>query len=147
MKAKGAVGTPAEYIAAIEDPARRADIAAIDVLIRETVPDLAPHVDGAMLGYGRYRYRYPTGNGGEAAVVGLASNVRYISLYLLGADDRGYVAERYAPRFPKASIGKSCIRFKRLSDVDVEALRDALSENLALMRALEARGDGGVTLL
>ena len=39
-----------------------------------------------------------------------------------------YVAERYAGRLPKASIGKSCVRFKRIADVDLQVVRDLLEE-------------------
>ncbi len=52
--------------------------------------------------------------------------VRLHSLYCLAADSRGYVAERFKERLPKASIGKSCVRFKRLSDLDEDGLRELL---------------------
>jgi len=45
--------TPDDYIAALEEP-RRADVRRVHDLIRETLPDLEPNVDGGMLGYGRY---------------------------------------------------------------------------------------------
>ena len=43
-------------------------------------------------------------------------------------DDRGYVAERYRKRLPKASIGKSCVRFKRLSELDPKSLAKLVRE-------------------
>jgi hypothetical protein len=50
-----------------------------------------------------------------------------ISLYVTAAaPDGGYLAESYRPRLPKASIGKSCVRFKRLGDLDQEALAGLL---------------------
>jgi hypothetical protein len=42
--------------------------------------------------------------------------------------DGRYLAEAYRERLPKASIGKSCIRFKRLGDLDQDALADVLRE-------------------
>ena len=48
------------------------------------------------------------------------------------ADDEGYVAPRYVDRLPKASIGKSCVRFKKLADLDEESLV-ALIEETARM--------------
>jgi hypothetical protein len=57
----------------------------------------------------------------------VASNKNYISLYLTAAaPDGGYLAERYQEQLPKASIGKSCIRFKRLGDVDQDVLERLL---------------------
>ena len=81
-----------------------------------------------MLAYGRYHYRYASGREGDWMVVALASQKRYISLYACMADDRGYVAERYAEALPKASIGKSCIRFGRLADVDLGTLETVVRE-------------------
>jgi hypothetical protein len=115
------VTTPAEYLAAVDDR-RRPDIAALDALIRAHAPELEPVVMGGMLGYGPFRYRYASGREGDACKLSIASNASYISLYCFAADDEGYVAERYVERLPKASIGKSCVRFKKLADLDEEAL-------------------------
>ena len=81
-----------------------------------------------MLGYGRFHYRYDSGREGDASLVALSSRKQYISLYVTCADADGYVAERYADRLPKADIGKSCVRFKRTSDLDLDALRELLAE-------------------
>lgn len=39
-----------------------------------------------------------------------------------------HLAESHAERLPRASIGKSCVRFTRLDDVDVDALADLVRE-------------------
>lgn len=75
-----------------------------------------------MIGYGPMTYRYASGKEGEWFKIGLASQKNYISLYMCAADDEGYVAERYRDRLPKANIGKSCVRFKRVDDLDRSAL-------------------------
>ena len=119
MKMKGQlnVKTPAEYIAAV-DAKRRPDIAALDALIRKHAPKLEPVIMGGMLGYGPFHYRYASGREGDACKLSIASNASYISLYCFAADAKGYVAERYVDRLPKASIGKACVRFKKLADLD-----------------------------
>jgi hypothetical protein len=42
--------------------------------------------------------------------------------------DGGYLAESYRDRLPKASIGKSCVRFKRLGDLDQDTLEALVRE-------------------
>jgi uncharacterized protein DUF1801 len=113
MKGQLNVRTPAEYIAAVDDK-RRSDIAALDALIRKHAPKLEPVIMGGMLGYGPFHYRYASGREGDACKLSVASNASYISLYCFAADANGYVAERYVDRLPKASIGKTCVRFKKL---------------------------------
>jgi len=119
--------TTEEYLAELSEP-RRSEIARLDKLIRQTVPGLDPHIRSGMLGYGTYHYKYASGREGDWFRIGLASNKNYISLYACAANERGYVAERYKERLPKASIGKSCVRFKRLADLDLEVLKELLKE-------------------
>jgi hypothetical protein len=130
MKGKLAVSTPADYLAALA-PGRRDEIAAVDRFVRETCPELDPHVCAGMLAYGPFHYRYASGREGDWFRLGLASNKHYISLYVCATNAAGYVAEGYRERLPKASIGKSCVRFKRFADLDPEALRALLREAVA----------------
>lgn len=134
MKMHGShdVTTPEDYIAAV-DEARREQIATIHAFIRATVPDLEPFIQSGMLAYGHYRYRYASGREGDWCRVALASNKQYISLYCCAADSEGYVAERFRERLPKANIGKSCVRFKRWSDLD----HDVVAEMLRLTAVTE----------
>ena len=81
-----------------------------------------------MMGYGTYHYRYASGREGDWMRLGIANNKQYISLYCCVGDERGYVAERYRERLPKADIGKSCVRIKRLSDLDEDVLRELIRE-------------------
>jgi hypothetical protein len=132
------VKTPADYLAAVDDE-RRPDITALDALIRKHAPKLERVIMGGMLGYGPFQYRYASGREGEACKLSVASNASYISLYCFAADAEGYVAERYVDRLPKASIGKSCVRFKKLADLDEKALAALIKETakIAQQSALE----------
>jgi hypothetical protein len=127
MKGQLNVNTPAEYLAAVDEK-RRPDIAALDALIRNHAPKLEPVVMNGMLGYGPFHYRYASGREGDTCKLAIANNKAYISLYCSAADDDGYVAPRYADRLPNASIGKSCVRFKRLADLDEQALVALIKE-------------------
>jgi hypothetical protein len=113
--------TPDALIAAIDEP-RRSEVRELDGLITSTAPDLERYVISGMLGYGRYHYRGASGREGDWCRIGLANNKATISLHVLAADESGYLPESYADRLPKADIGKSCIRFKRLEDVDLGIL-------------------------
>jgi hypothetical protein len=117
------------WIAGEDTPERRADIDRLDRLIRDTLPDLEVHEADGMLGYGPFHYRYASGREGDAYRVSVASRKAGISLYVLALTEDGeYLAESRADRFPKANVGKSCVRFKRLDDVDRAALRELLAD-------------------
>jgi hypothetical protein len=127
MKGQLKVSTPAEYLAKLEEP-RKSEVAALDALIRRTAPKLAPFVHGGILAYGPWHYKYATGREGDWFRIGVASNKNYISLYVCAGDNTGYIAERYKEALPKANIGRSCVRFKRLNDLDQSALKKMIRE-------------------
>ena len=119
--------TPKQYIDELEEP-RKGDIKKLDALIRKTVPKLERFLHSGMLAYGPFHYKYASGREGDWFKIGLASNASYISLYACAADAKGYVAERYKAKLPKAKIGKSCVRFKRLEDLDLSVLAELLKD-------------------
>ena len=127
---------PDQYIAAAPEP-KRSELAELDALIRRTVPMFQPFMAGSMIGYGKYHYRYESGREGVSCRIGLAGTKTGISLYVTCADEGGWLAEQWKDRLGKADVGKSCIRFKRLSDIDLGALTNVLR----IARKLRAPGE------
>lgn len=119
--------SPKEYISKLEEP-RKTEIEQLHKLIRKTAPSLEPTMAFGMIGYGQFHYKYKSGREGEWMLVGLASQKNYISLYVTCTKEGQYLAESYKPTLPKANIGKSCIRFKKLADVDTKVLEKLLKE-------------------
>lgn len=117
--------TPEEYIDLIDEP-RKSEIKKLHEFIRKTVPDLKPFIIAGMIGYGPYHYKYASGREGEWSILALASQKNYISVYVCATKDGKYVAEHFKSKLPKTNIGKSCIRFKKLEDIDLNALREVL---------------------
>ena len=112
-----------EWLAGLAEP-RRSTLTAVHRLIREAAPALAPSLVGGSIGYGPFHYRYDTGREGDAHRLLLRGNARYVSLYVLAEDDHGYLAEQHAAGLgPKVSVGKSCVRFRTVADLDLDALR------------------------
>ena len=119
--------TPDELMDALEEP-RRSDIRRLDALIRRVAPHLERGVGSGMLGYGPFHYRYASGREGDTFRISLASQKRHISLYVFATAGDRYVAETYRDRLPKADIGKSCVRLKRLADADERVLEELIRE-------------------
>jgi uncharacterized protein DUF1801 len=135
MKGQLKVSTPTEYIAKLKEP-RKSDIAALDKLIRKVAPVLERFVQIGILAYGHCKYKYPNGREMDWFRIGVASNASYISLYVSAADGKSYLAERFKKTLPKANIGKCCVRFKRLSDLDEAVLAKLIREGVAAPAAI-----------
>jgi len=131
MKPSGA-RTLQEYFDQIEEP-RRGEILKLHALITKAVPKLEPGIQAGMIGYGSYHYKYASGREGDWPIIALASQKNYISVYVCSSENGVYTAEKRKHELPKANIGKSCIRFKRLADVDLKILIDVVKEGVRVM--------------
>lgn len=118
---------PEEYIAMLVEP-RKSDIQKIHDFIRKTVPELKPYIISGMIGYGTYHYKGKSGREGEWCIVALASQKNYISVYVCATDGKEYVAEKHKQDLAPASVGKSCIRYKKIEDINWDALKKVIQE-------------------
>lgn len=124
--------TQDEYLAATGE--RESTLRAMDELIRHAAPHLKPlfyksdYMTG--LGYGLMPYQSKSmKEPAEYPMVALANQKNYISLYVCAVDKDGqYVAEKNADRLGKVSCGRSCIRFKKLEDLNLDVVREILSD-------------------
>jgi hypothetical protein len=132
MKGNSSAKTPAEYLRGLPKERKKA-LTILHRLIRKAAPQLKPYMQSGVIGYGKFPYRYASGREGEWATIALASQKNYISLYACVADGKQYVAELYKKELPKADIGKSCIRFRRIEDVDL-AVIERLIRHAARMK-------------
>lgn len=133
--------TPDEYFSKTGE--READLRQLDKLIRTAAPDLErTMVSGMamnMVGYGMFHYKGKSGREGDWPVVALANQKNYMSLYICATEDGKYLAEANADKLGKVSVGRSCIRFKKLEDLNLDVVRDIVS-------ALQARKERGEVL-
>lgn len=114
-----------EYIAKL--PKERKDlILAIDKFIKKTVPKQKPRFVYNMLGYGIFKYQNYKKEIIDWPVIALASQKNYVSLYVSAVEDGEYIAEKYKKDLGKVSVGKSCIRFKKLEDLNLPVLKKVL---------------------
>lgn len=116
-----------DYISALASD-RKEIILSLDSLIQKTVPSLKPNFLYNMLGYGEFDYINYKKENIKWPVIALASQKNYISLYVCAVVNGQYLAEKYKADLGKVSVGKSCIRFKKLDDLNIEVLRKLLVE-------------------
>ena len=124
--------TPDEYVAALPDERREA-IAAVRAAILEHLPEgYEEGIQYGMLGYYIPLERYPdTYNGQPLSVAGLASQKNYMSLYLncvySDSGEKEWFEERWAETGKKLDMGKSCVRFKKLEDLPLDVVGEAIA--------------------
>ena len=127
-KTKPTVVSIADFIAAVEPAAKRAESEALDALFRR-VTGWEPVMWGpSIIGYGRYHYRYATGHEGDAAATGFSPRKAEHSIYIMpGYQDYGSLLDRLG----KHRIGKACLYVRRLEDIDLGVLEELIRTGLA----------------
>jgi len=83
-------------------------------------------VSNPNIGYGFQTTRYADGKSREFYRIGLSANTGGISIYVMGLDDRKYLAETYGPKLGKAKVTGYCIKFKSLKEIDLDVLEEAI---------------------
>lgn len=95
----------------------------------ERVTGEAPRMWGpSIVGCGSYTYRYESGHSGQACLVGFAIRSKELVVYL-AADGAPQVA--LLAKLGKHKMGKACLYFKRLADLDLEVLEALVTESVA----------------
>lgn len=83
-------------------------------------------VSNPNIGYGLQTINYADGKTREFYQIGLSANTTGISVYILGIEDKKYLAETYGKEIGKASVTGYCIKFKKLEDINLDVLEAAI---------------------
>lgn len=127
-KTKATGASVDEYIASRATPQQDADCRDLMALLARASGE-APRMWGpSIVGYGSYRYTYESGHSGEAPRIGFAIRGRELVLYVFADGD----AQRaLLARLGKHKMGKSCLYFRRLADLDAPVLEQLVAGSLA----------------
>jgi hypothetical protein len=88
-------------------------------------------VSNPNIGYGLRTIAYADGRTREFYQIGLSANTTGISVYIMGLDDKTYLAETYGSELGKASVTGYCIKFSSLRNINVAVLEAAIRDGIA----------------
>jgi hypothetical protein len=120
-----------DYIAARANEQQRADCRELMALLK-SITGKSPKMWGpSIVGYGKYTYKYESGRTGDWPLTGFASRGRDLVLYLMAEDAEQKTLRR---KLGKHRMGKSCLYFRQLADLDTSVLRQLVSNSIADLR-------------
>ena len=128
--------TAEEYIAALP-PERAEQIGQLRQLIRQRLPEgYAEEMGFGMITYVIPLATYPdTYNGHPLMYAAIASQKRHMALYLMnvyGDDEtQRWFADGFAAAGKKLDMGKACVRFRKLDDLPLELIGEAIARTPA----------------
>jgi hypothetical protein len=127
-KTKATDASVEAYIASRASVEQAADCKSLMAMLGR-VTGQGPRMWGpSIVGYGGYRYTYESGRTGEACLTGFAIRGRELVVYLAAGSE---AQQSLLARLGKHKIGKSCLYFKRLSDLDASVLEQLVAGSVA----------------
>ena len=125
-----------KYIDSQPEP-KRSDMQALHKIILQVMPKCklwflegknneGKIVYNTNIGYGTYNIKYADGTSREFYQIGFSANTTGISVYIMGIEDKKYLANTYGKKIGKASVTGYCIKFKALKDINLDILEAAI---------------------
>ncbi|HVZ84637.1 MAG TPA: DUF1801 domain-containing protein [Terracidiphilus sp.] len=87
-------------------------------------------VSNPNIGYGSQTMQYANGKTREFYQIGISANTSGISVYIMGIEDKKYLAQTFGQQLGKASVTGYCIKFKKLADIKVDVLKAAIQAGI-----------------
>lgn len=88
-------------------------------------------VSNPNIGYGLHTSTLADGTSRDFYQIGMSANTSGISVYILGIEDKKYLAETYGEKLGKASVTGYCIKFKGLKNIDLDVLEAAVRDGVS----------------
>lgn len=127
-----------DYIASRASAQQQADCRELMRLL-ERVTRQRPRMWGpSIVGYGSYRYTYESGRTGEAPLTGFAIRGRELVVYMMAEEEE---QRSLLTKLGKHRMGKSCLYFKQLEDLDKSVLEKLVAASVADVRRRYGTGE------
>jgi hypothetical protein len=119
------------YLASRASPEQLNDCKAIMAMCKRVTKQQPRMWGPSMVGYGSYRYKYESGHSGESALAGFAVRGKDLVVYIY-VDNPKQAA--LLAKLGKHRMGKVCLYFKRLADLDAKVLEALIAGSIAEVR-------------
>lgn len=83
-----------------------------------------------IIGFGRYHYKYASGHEGDAPLLGFSPRKTQFSLYIYSDTEK---SKALLDDLGKFKMGKACIYFKKLSDLNIPVIKELSLETIAYL--------------
>jgi hypothetical protein len=125
-----------EYIATQPEP-KRSEMQQLHQIILALMPtcklwfldgkdEKGKTISNPNIGYGSQTTKYANGEIKEFYQIGVSANTTGISVYIMGVNDKTYLAQTFGQELGKASVTGYCIKFKTLTDIKIDVLKAAI---------------------
>lgn len=84
----------------------------------------------SIIGFGSYHYKYASGHEGDAPLIGFSPRKAQFSLYVYSKTEK---SDKLLKDLGKFKMGKACIYFKKLTDINIPIVKKLSMETVAYL--------------
>ncbi|MFH6967859.1 DUF1801 domain-containing protein [Flavobacterium sp. FlaQc-28] len=111
-----------DFINTVEDEAKRNDAFEL-IKIMQQITGFEPKMWGpSIIGFGSYHYKYASGHEGDAPLAAFSPRKSATTVYFFSSEN----TEKELTKLGKHKSSKACIYIKKLTDIDLEILKNVI---------------------
>ncbi len=118
---------PLDFIEKVENDQKREDSKTLYKILVDITGQEGKMWGPSIIGFGDYRYKYASGREGDWFYIGFSPRAQNLTIYLMDG------AETYTAlldKMGKYKTGKSCLYIKSLEKIDVEILKEVMTQSV-----------------
>ena len=123
-----------DFIKSVENDQRREDAFQLLDIFAEVTGEQPKMWGTSIVGYGSYHYKYASGQEGDWMETGFSPRKASLSLYIMN------YLENYPDELAKLGkhkTGKGFLYVNKLSDIDIEVLKNLIKQSITDLRKLD----------
>lgn len=118
---------PLDFLEKVENDQKREDSKTLYKILVDITGQEGKMWGPSIIGFGDYRYKYASGREGDWFYIGFSPRAQNLTIYLMDG------AETYTDlldKMGKYKTGKSCLYIKSLEKIDVEILKEVMTQSV-----------------
>jgi len=131
LKTKKNNASVAKFLDSVKDAKRRADCDTVLALMKRATKSEPKMWGSSIVGFGSYRYKYESGREGDWFLTGFSPRKQNLTLYIMSGFER---YDGLMKKLGKFKTGKSCLYINKLDDIDMNVLKELITESVAHMK-------------
>ena len=135
LKTKVNDASVTDFLRSVADEQKRKDSFEILKIMKQITKEEPKMWGSSIVGFGSYHYKYESGREGDSPIMGFSPRKQNLTLYLMrGLNSHADLLKKLGKH--KTSVG--CLYIKKLSDIDVDVLKELITDSLKAIKKSQA---------
>ena len=134
LKTKVTKASVDKFLEGIRDEKKRADCYQILKIMKKATKAEPKMWGPSIIGFGDYRYKYPSGRENDWFITGFSPRVQNLTLYMTGGFDTGALK-----KLGKCKTGKGCLYINKMEDIDPKVLSELITKSVQKLSKNESQ--------